>query len=356
VAAVVVAATSSAIGPLQRLHELPQNADGALWSLWTRGGYGTVAMDMIREYPLTGIGVGTFHVIAPDYWRLHVNDALPFDNAQNWWRHQAAELGLLGAAPIILWSVLVGWVVLFRRLRTDGRFAAITLRGVVLGVAACSMVGVPTQSPLVLLAFLLILGWLSAALIQPELPLVRASVAAWVLVTALAVSYAAAHLWLGHRSLSVTSRAVRFGREYVVGAYAPESIPGTDEFRWTGKQATFVWPVQPGVLVLHLWGDHPDLRRSPVQVSVATPCGQLFQGNLPDSSNPVELALQIPEGQRTVAATVRVSRTWRPAQVIRGSTDWRTLGAAVSRDWVSSQDVTATGIPIRAVPACSTGS
>ena len=354
VAAVVGATTSSAIGPLQRLHELPQNAGSAIWSLWTRGGYGTVAIDMVREYPLTGVGVGTYHVIAPDYWRLHVNDALPFDNAQNWWRHQVAELGLLGAAPIILWSVLVAWVVLFRRLRTDRRFAAITLRGVVVGVAAYSMLGMPTQSPLVLLAFLLALGWLSAALIEPELPLVRASAAAWVLVTALAVSYAAAHLWLGHQSLSVASRAVRFGREYVVGAYAPESTPAADEFRWTGKQATFMWPVQPGVLVLHLWGAHPDLGRSPVQVSVATPCGEVFEGTLPDASNPVELALQIPEGQRTVAATVRVSRTWQPSQVIRGSTDWRTLGAAVSEDWVSPDDVTA--VPMRPLPACSAGS
>lgn len=350
----VAAATASAVGPLERLHELPQNADSALWSLWTRGGYGTVAIDMLREYPLTGVGVGTYHVIAPDYWRLHVNDALPFDNAQNWWRHQAAELGVLGGGPIILWSMLVAWVILFRAVRPERRFAAITLRGVVIGVAACSMLGMPTQSPLILLAFLLALGWLSAAVIDAELPLLRrAPGIAWVIVTVLAVSYAAAHLSLARHSLSVASRAVRFGREYVVGAYAPESIPGVSEFRWTRKQATFVWPVRPGVLVLRLWAANPDLRSRPVQVRVSTPCGDVFEGTLPDRTDPLELALQVPEGRQTVAATVRVSRTWQPARAIRGSGDWRTLGAAVAEDWTSFDDAP---VAVRQMPDCPVGS
>jgi hypothetical protein len=53
---------------------------------------------MTREHPLTGIGAGSYRIIAPDYGRALLNDALPPDNAQNWWRHQIAELGVFGGA------------------------------------------------------------------------------------------------------------------------------------------------------------------------------------------------------------------------------------------------------------------
>ena len=59
---------------------------------------------------VAGVGVGAYHVIAPDYWRVAVDRQLPFDNAQNWWRHVAAEFGVLGAAAVILWSFVVVWL------------------------------------------------------------------------------------------------------------------------------------------------------------------------------------------------------------------------------------------------------
>ena len=71
--------------------------------LWTRGGYGPVATRMVQDYPFTGVGIGSFNWMAPDYWREIANDKLPFDNAQNWWRHQVAELGLISWTYDALW-------------------------------------------------------------------------------------------------------------------------------------------------------------------------------------------------------------------------------------------------------------
>ena len=88
-----------------------------LASLWNRGGYGPIALRMTREFPLTGVGAGSYRILAPDYWRAMANDALPLDNAQNWWRHQIAELGVFGGALIIAFSVLVAWRVLTGRER-----------------------------------------------------------------------------------------------------------------------------------------------------------------------------------------------------------------------------------------------
>ena len=68
----------------------------ARW-LWNRDRYGTAAVQMIREFPVAGIGIGTFHSIGVDYTKSVGGVALPPDNAQNWYRHQMAELGILGS-------------------------------------------------------------------------------------------------------------------------------------------------------------------------------------------------------------------------------------------------------------------
>src|SRR5262245_52883199 len=104
VVVVVLAIGAGAIGPLERM----RTTAAPVRELWTRGGYGSVATRMVRDYPLTGVGIGSFNWLAPDYWRQIANDKLPFDNAQNWWRHQVAELGLIASLPILFWSV---WMV-----------------------------------------------------------------------------------------------------------------------------------------------------------------------------------------------------------------------------------------------------
>jgi hypothetical protein len=67
--------------------------------------------------------------MAPDYWRTMAQDKLPFDNAQNWWRHQVAELGVVASLPVLIWSLLIAWLVLTRRSRPDARIETQTLRG-----------------------------------------------------------------------------------------------------------------------------------------------------------------------------------------------------------------------------------
>lgn len=350
VAAVALASGSLGVGPLRRLHEMPWGYTSELASLVRRGGYGTVALQMVRDYPLTGVGVGSFNFMAADYWRSPAY-SLPFDNAQNWWRHEAAEMGLLGGLAIVGWSLVAGWVLLTRRLAPEGRFTAVALRGALLGIAACSMLGMPTQNPIVLLTFFLAVGWLATLVLDPELPVVsRHSAAAWVVVTLLAVGYAGGHLWLARHSLSVASRAVRWNREYVVGAYPPEPMTGgSGEFRWTRARATFLWPTRPGVLLVHIWASNPDIVQHPVNISLSMPCGVLMNETL-RSGYPLELAFEVPEGQAAVEASIRVSRTWRPAEMLRDNGDRRALGVAVWHDWGPPEE--AKQASLKALPAC----
>jgi O-antigen ligase len=108
---------------------------------------------MIRDYPLTGVGIGSFNWMATDYWRLIAHDRLPFDNAQNWWRHQVVELGIAGSLALIAWSLLIAWLVFTRRPPAANRVETATLRGLLIGVGLASMLGVPTQNPIALLIF-----------------------------------------------------------------------------------------------------------------------------------------------------------------------------------------------------------
>jgi hypothetical protein len=65
------------------------------------------------------------------------------DNAQNWYRHQVAEFGLVGSLPWLVWVLTFGWFVL--RPRAGEPPIAWTARGALIGFAFISLVGMPAQ-------------------------------------------------------------------------------------------------------------------------------------------------------------------------------------------------------------------
>lgn len=108
VAGIVIALPNK--GPLNRLRYMPTFAgdEGVDWlvhEFWDRSSYGGVAAKMIAAHPSAGIGIGLFHLMGADYIRVHLHDVPP-DNAQNWWRHNLVEMGVLGAAGLVVWSLL----------------------------------------------------------------------------------------------------------------------------------------------------------------------------------------------------------------------------------------------------------
>jgi hypothetical protein len=324
----VAALIGGAVGPLRRIAEVPLSRAG-LVDLWSRGGYGTIAVRILRDVPWTGVGPGMYHVIAPDYWRVMRDMTLPFDNAQNWWRHQAAELGVLGAAPLLAWSALLALGLLMAPPR-DGRSDGWLPRALLLGIGAASLLGMPTQSPVVLLWFFALVVWWSAssdgALAAGRIPKPAATVLSFVLV-GLVVAHAAGTAVLARGWLSVPERAKRAHREYAVGAYEPEPLSGSTSFRWTTDRARFVWATRTGWLLIRLWVEHPDVAASPVRVTVATRC-RVFVDEEFRSQAPLTIGVQLPEGTDMLDAIVRTSRTWQRS--VPGDT--RRLGVAVVSD------------------------
>jgi O-Antigen ligase len=339
--------------PIQRALDIPPGRAG-LAELWNRGGYGPIALKMTREYPLTGVGVGSYRILAPDYWRAMANDALPLDNAQNWWRHQVAELGVFGGALIIGFSVLVGWRVVAGREGNSDVASASTVRGLLLGLGATSLLGMPTQNPLVLYWFFALVAWF-AILVPDPVRRERGPAewrVAWIVASGLAIAYAAGHLLLAAGSLSVVQRAQRANRDYVTGAYPPEPLPEANEFRWTGRDARFFWSARSRWMVVRFWAHHPDVAARPVHVRLTSPCGVLFDEDL-TSADSMSLGMALPEGQRTLEASLHVSRTWSPSDA--GDPDARELGVGIVADFSSDPAVATSQMRTVKLPGCRGG-
>jgi hypothetical protein len=250
--------------------------------------------------------------------------------------------------------VLVGWRVITSRALQPDVVTASTFRGLILGIGASSLFGMPTQSPVVLLWFFFLLAWFLA--LVPDSRHYEAdhrwTRAGWVMACTLAIAYAGGHLVLAIGPLGVADRAQRAHREYVAGAYPPEPLPNANEFRWTGQDARFVWPARTRWLVVRFWAHHPDIATKPVTVTVTTPCGVLFDEAL-TTPTPVSLGITLPEGQPALTASLHVSRTWRPSG--QGGDDDRDLGVGIVADSVSDPLLAKAQTRTLTVSACKAG-
>jgi hypothetical protein len=351
----VLIGIAGAIGPFRRI---AAGANIPFADLWSRGGYGTVALRMIRDYPLTGVGIGSFNWMATDYWRLIAHDRLPFDNAQNWWRHQVVELGILGSLPLIAWSLLIAWLAFTRRSPAANRVETATLRGLLIGVGLASMLGVPTQNPIALLIFFYLVARFenltnprtaNLGIPNPRTPNPRTRFGLWLAGALIAVVYASGQLVLARGTLKPVTRAERTNRDYIIGTYPGELLP-QGSFRWTKKRATFALSAPSRYLIIRFHVAHPDVGTHSVKVRVTTPCQTLVDESLTDAEVNGR-AFQLAEGQSRVVFDTEVSRTWRPADF--GTADPRELGMAVEADFVGTPDVVASQgrwIPLKSCP------
>jgi hypothetical protein len=351
IAVLVVALLTSTTSPIQRARDIPSGRAGLAELLWNRGGYGQVAVRMTSEHPLTGVGAGSYRILAPDYWRAIANDKLPEDNAQNWWRHQVAELGVFGGALIIAFSVLVAWRVLTGREADRDVASASTVRGLLIGLGTASLFGMPTQNPLALYWFLALVAWF--AWVAPD-PARRETSAgevrvAWIVAAALAIAYAGGHVLLAAGSLHPVQRAQQANRDYIVGAYPPEPLPQANEFRWTSQEARFFWAVRSRFMAVRFWAHHPDIATHPVHVTVTSPCGVLFDEDLTSDAS-MSVGMALPDDQRTLETTVRVSRTWTP-----GGGDDRQLGVGIVADFSNDPAFATTQLRAVKLPGCGGG-
>lgn len=304
----------------------------SLWLLWDRMGYGAAAVLMIQEHPWIGVGVGGYHALVHDFAAAAGGYDLPPDNAQNWFRHHLAELGLLGSLGWIAWTLLF-----VRALVTPSHgpdlAAPRLLRGALIAFGLISLVGMPGQSAAVAVTFWTFAFWyLRAASADP--PPVPASPsggtrAAGALALALVGVHAAATGAVALGELRPAERAVRFDWYYRYGIYDLEEPPDGAPYRWTMRRAVAVIPVEGRVLKLEAWIDHPDAEARPVTVKVWAD-DRLVRASSIRRGERIRADVPATPGRERLILRTEVDRAWRP--VDHGGTDPRELGLAIA-DW-----------------------
>ena len=304
--------------------------------LWDRMGYGPAAIQMVQEHPIAGVGVGSFHTLVRDFGRFHGYDgrnALTPDNAQQWFRHTVAELGVIGIVPVIWWCVLLA-MLLFGRGGED-RLSIGLLRGAMLGFLVASLFGMPAQSAAVLITFWTFVFWI---LVErgglAPMPTFRAWPKPATITAALLIAlHAGATTADARGDLWPRNRSIRFGWFYKYGMSELEPDPGGNpvQRRWTTMPKSLaVVPVQGKVLKFVAWIDHPDGDERPVHAKIVADGDVVFDGAITRSA-PVFIDITATAGRTHMILETEIDRLWAPRDY--GMADRRALGLSI-RDWV----------------------
>jgi hypothetical protein len=306
--------------------------------LWERFGYGPAAIEMVKEHPIEGVGVGMFHTLVHDFGTLRGytgEDALTTDNAQNWLRHILAEQGILGTIPVVWWCVLFAMLVLTRSGQGD-RLSIGLLRGALIGFAVASIFGMPGQAAAVAVTFWAFVFWL--LLERGEAPTAAGVASRWSRPATLA----AVVLLVIHAGMTVVdargdlwprNRSMRWGWVYQYGMGRLEPDPGDNpvQRRWTiAPRSLAVVPVNGKVLKFVAWIDHPDGDERPVNTKVWADGALVFDGEIKRSA-PLFLDIPATAGRSHLVLETEIDRLWAPRDF--GHADRRALGLSI-RDWV----------------------
>ncbi len=333
--------TPQVVGPLSRVIDtLPSPSVASVrqfgWEMWDRNRYGSVAASMIRRFPLFGIGIGCFHLMIDDFAAY----PLIADNAQNWYRHQLAELGVVGSLGWIAWVVLFGWYVLKPPARAPAESRA--ARGMLVGFGLVSLIGMPSQAVAVSFTVWTAAFWyISIVGAPPSLPLKRS---AWAVVVVIALIFSAGTIAFARTSLRVASRAQRVGFPYSYGFYYPEPDGQGGEYRWARQRASTVVEANGPVVALSMWVNHRDIATNPVDAKLWCD-NALVLGTRLATGDPVTAYVQLPAGERRTIVDSWVSRVVHPKDL--GVDDNRELGLMVRWSFVDSVPAGLTAIDLR---------
>lgn len=339
VAVLLVARGSSITSVIDRgvLGYVPFIGDRGIWPsivdvFWDRYGYGPPAIQMVKEHPWAGVGVGSFHTLVHDFAAAVSGLNLDPDNAQSWYRQNLAELGVLGSVPWLAWCWLFGASLLSRPTGDRDRFSLGVLRAALLAFGVASMMAMPGQSLPVALTFWTIAFWFAQLRGVPAPAPAKWSGAALAATLALVAVHTAVTFADARGDLRPPNRSMRFGWEYRYGLGGLErDAAGVPERRTTfDYRSASVTPVNGRVLKLAAWIDHPDGDDHPVHVRLWADAKLVYDADLKRSA---AILLDVPAtpGRSHMVIESEISRLWRPSD--HGRNDPRVLGLSI-RDWV----------------------
>ncbi len=324
-----------------------------LQTLSDRNGYGVVAIDLIRQFPFFGVGIGSFNLLVRDHYYLMTGVRTLFpDNAQNWYRHQFAELGLVGSIGWILWVVGFGWFRPFGRNITASSITTKDVRDDTRQRIACragrrlsrgDAYSQRRRGHDFLDSSVLVRRAGRSCRTSTVVPResVRQTAAAmrlgrwnWLVIWAIVAASVAGTAYTARHRLRIPQLAVDVGFPYYYGFSEPERVDLAKPSNvWTGRHAVAVLFPQTRWVKVTLSVDSLNIAKGPVDVKMWC-AGQLVVATKVAGVQPITHYVQLPEGAMRLLVETRVSRSVRPADF--GLRDTRELGLLVGWEFVDA--------------------
>lgn len=295
------------------------------------------AVNMTKDYPLSGIGLGTFYFELSNFYRIYVADLSSIlaylDMAHNYYLQISSELGLIGLS-LVLWMIVLVIKTIWKGIKipfTNGD------RWLFYGVSSglISMFLFFIFEALLMFPDVNLIYWFAVGILyttvsanqgESRLPLngdnsivgarqkkreplfSNKALIVWGVVLAVftvSLTYSSTH------SLSAPSRQRLMGWEYIYGYY-PEETWAEGKVRWTGKRSLREIEVKSSVLSIKLFCGHPDVQKMPVQADLWIDNSHVggvtfFRNGWKD----VNIHLS-PEKGKKVKLKIEVNRTFNP--------------------------------------------
>ncbi|MBD3413404.1 MAG: hypothetical protein GF421_03110 [Candidatus Aminicenantes bacterium] len=303
-------------------------------SIWKGAAY------MIRDYPLTGVGMGAFIIELPNYAQVHEFSLRTTDSAENYWIQVMAELGIMG-----LFFALWMFGVLFKQMKQSltNRLSQDRWKFLQIGIS-CSIV-----SMMLIFCVHTFIGsyelkytfWLLAGMLfissppeEKSRPPVLGSRFLLFFSAALITVFTGFQLWNSTHSLSLERQSDVLGLDQSFGFYAIEQTQSGTEFQWSKKRGCLRIRVKEPVLKVPVMASHPDIKQNPVQVKIFLVKDFFREKNMLDqvvltNSSWETRTFHLPEEVgRQITLLFEVSRTWNPWKMT-GALDIRNLGIAL---------------------------
>jgi hypothetical protein len=305
-----------------------------------------MAVPMIKDYPLSGVGIGGYIIESSNYSKLYSTNIGTPESAENYILQVGSELGLIGII-LVLWIL---WEIIKQIRRTYLRIPPIdnyklVLIGAIAGIVSFLLI-IQTHTFIgsyeikytfwLLVGIVFCLGRTAEGKDEnyEQKPLFNKT---QKIVSLIVLSlFSGVHLWNSTHSLSLKSRTELLGIKQDFGFYQHEKTDDGREFRWTREYGGLTVKIEKPVIEIPLLASHPDIQQKPVKVKIYLVKEFFKHKKLLDEitlNQSVWKTCEYDVSQELgeeIILLVKVNRTWNPLKIL-GTPDPRNLGVAIGK-------------------------
>lgn len=347
------------------------------------------ALIMIKNYPLTGVGIGAYVAELPNFYKEYSvvplesqefyqkGGKLPWgarvDTAQNLFLHILAEMGLIGFIPFIAFIAIIAKKMYrrlkraFKRPRRPMSYRMIGVYSAFISFLIISMFGFHINFPEICFTFFFFLAMIitearnsgigkndlesadNKLLNSQDAPselkkksnrAIKLKVIKWLkgkkmIIAVIILIYFGVSLYHSVASFSLPSRTEKFGWKQDYGFYKWEEGP-KGEYRWSKKGAGYTQSIEKPFIIIPIIASHPDLEKKSLDVRVFFSENPFKKGKLIDEFK-IRANKWLMRGYyfpqyvgKDIFFSFKLSRTWNPNKDL-GVPDPRNLGIGIAK-------------------------